>query len=158
MRAAALGLHRARRLRAAVARTQPSRCCAEHPCATQSLTPRCCCHDHNRREQISKYEADRLKVLQFEHLQDNTALQQVRSAAHTSEPASGPGSKHSHTQQQPTLRCRAHAAAAAAAAAAHTMQGLDADTSSLSAELRLLQATIKGEQESLADFREVRGA
>lgn len=34
-------------------------------------------------------------------------------------------------------------------------QGLDADTSSLSAELRQLQASIKAEQEGLADFREV---
>uniref|UniRef100_A0A383WBX5 Nucleoporin Nup54 alpha-helical domain-containing protein n=1 Tax=Tetradesmus obliquus TaxID=3088 RepID=A0A383WBX5_TETOB len=59
-------------------------------------------------DQISKYEADRQRVMHAEHLQDNTALQ----------------------------------------------QGLDADTSSLSAELRQLQASIKAEQEGLADFRE----
>eukprot|EP00775_Hariotina_reticulata_P005462 gene5462-5696_t len=33
-------------------------------------------------------------------------------------------------------------------------QGLDADTSGLSSELRMLQATIKAEQDNLADFRE----
>jgi hypothetical protein len=37
------------------------------------------------------------------------------------------------------------------------LQGLDAATSSLSAELRQLQASIKAEQEGLADFREVSG-
>lgn len=36
------------------------------------------------------------------------------------------------------------------------VQGLDSDTSSLSAELRQLQASIKAEQEGLKDFREVR--
>lgn len=59
-------------------------------------------------EQISKYEQDRQKVMQLEHLQDSTALR----------------------------------------------QGLNTDTSSLSAELRQLQTRIKAEQDGLADFRE----
>eukprot|EP00882_Tetradesmus_deserticola_P022487 GHRQ01024400.1.p1 GENE.GHRQ01024400.1~~GHRQ01024400.1.p1 ORF type:complete len:299 (+),score=112.06 GHRQ01024400.1:144-1040(+) len=58
--------------------------------------------------QISKYESDRQMVMQAEHLQDSTAMQ----------------------------------------------QGLDSDPSSLSAELRQLQASIKAEREGLADFRE----
>eukprot|EP00878_Enallax_costatus_P007842 GHUV01008207.1.p1 GENE.GHUV01008207.1~~GHUV01008207.1.p1 ORF type:complete len:420 (+),score=172.21 GHUV01008207.1:205-1464(+) len=59
-------------------------------------------------EQISKYEQDRLKVQQLEHLQDPTALR----------------------------------------------QDLNADITSLSSELKQLQATIKAEQDSLTDFRE----
>jgi hypothetical protein len=58
---------------------------ATKPCLLHQFTCRflccCCVMDSSCRSQISKYESDRQMVMQAEHLQDNTALQQVSSTS-----------------------------------------------------------------------------